>query len=407
MTKRTVLLWLGCLVLGALAMRDYLAYRLDVPLISYPVQPFPVESPVKAGDLAPMRVHRCNASGEPIQVPFSRVLYALDSGVAYTLSSGDTLIPPGCEDVVSGVMQVPADAIPGRYPVQAIDPCLWNVFPIDPLQNPPNGSPLHAVFDSQRRAGCASGGALANRNNILLGQLSHAMLFSEVHPSLLYCIGHVAVVIGQKEMIGPHTLAIVAAMAYVDSVRDRAYMKPKGNSMGQFCMPMVAEFSIPSSASRWFPYPTGSQALTDLRSVLVDMTHKSALGLFNWLGDRGVLASGATHLSTFRRVFKSTDDGRSDICSPLGAHRPSFTTNITTRNRAEFSVMACSGGEQLTAYKACSLSVGSLVCHDRILQKITGKFQHQEELAGAVKSPGRWGREFVVAWESAVFEVVR
>lgn len=88
----------------------------------YTNDPFPVVSPVGAGDSLFVRLTRCNSSTHDIIVRVTRNLIRLDSNPQQTavLPGAGTVLSPGCETIDSTLVTIPAETTPGKYEIRGL-----------------------------------------------------------------------------------------------------------------------------------------------------------------------------------------------------------------------------------------------------------------------------------------------
>lgn len=86
--------------------------------LTYPNLPLVAESPIRAGQVVPLRVERCNSTGKPLTYANARNLVRVDGTSDTTvLESSTVTMQAGCETVRSLINVVPLDTPPGIYEI--------------------------------------------------------------------------------------------------------------------------------------------------------------------------------------------------------------------------------------------------------------------------------------------------
>lgn len=110
--------WLGrstlLLAVGLFGLYMWAAY-LEKPWLEYRALPWEVIPPVRAGEMVPVVVIRCNHTSERRIYHVTRNIINVDTGVQYVLPSSDSDIEPGCHRSVSKLSQVPPNVPSGTY----------------------------------------------------------------------------------------------------------------------------------------------------------------------------------------------------------------------------------------------------------------------------------------------------
>lgn len=88
----------------------------DRPYLSYRNLPFPTQiQRVKAGQVIPIRVIRCNRDSVAHNYTTTHSAWSIDQQRPYILTEARIPIEPGCADSISLVNHLPADLPPGKY----------------------------------------------------------------------------------------------------------------------------------------------------------------------------------------------------------------------------------------------------------------------------------------------------
>jgi hypothetical protein len=111
--RHQLISWFLPLILGGYG---FFHYYNEKPFLEYDHLPFEVTQPfVKAGDVIPLRVYRCNHSSTPQTYLIARTVENLDTGRQYVLSDSIVRLEPGCHEEVSLANQIPPSVPAGRY----------------------------------------------------------------------------------------------------------------------------------------------------------------------------------------------------------------------------------------------------------------------------------------------------
>lgn len=94
---------------------------LEKPPLRYSNLPFPVMlSPVKDGEVAKIRVSRCNDDDHTRLYLVARSLIHIPSGDSIVMPATTVSIEPGCRTVVSSVNVVPVGTPAGKYFIKGV-----------------------------------------------------------------------------------------------------------------------------------------------------------------------------------------------------------------------------------------------------------------------------------------------
>ncbi len=106
-------------MLGIVVLLQGLPY-LETPPIQFTNSPFPVDGPVRQGDVIPLHVERCNNLDQPLYLESARTLQHVESGRFYSLPSGAALAITGCSSATVTSSSVPPDAPDGTFVLSAV-----------------------------------------------------------------------------------------------------------------------------------------------------------------------------------------------------------------------------------------------------------------------------------------------
>lgn len=123
MNYNKTMAWLGSIALImslVIAVQSGYAYFFAAPALSYANWPFPVVSkgPIRAGDVVPLEVVRCNNSKELLTYGVTRTLQNMEQTKTFLLEGPavqQTALDPGCNKAVSLFNRLPKDTPPGLY----------------------------------------------------------------------------------------------------------------------------------------------------------------------------------------------------------------------------------------------------------------------------------------------------
>ena len=107
------------LILGVFTTAMYLMF-FEEPWLSYKNRPFPILHPtVRAGEVIPMRVIRCNSTARRRTYGFSHSLVRDDQPTVLPIQMppAEVFIDSGCHDADSLANVIPVNTPPGRYHV--------------------------------------------------------------------------------------------------------------------------------------------------------------------------------------------------------------------------------------------------------------------------------------------------
>jgi hypothetical protein len=100
-----------------LAGLGWMAY-IDKPYLTYNNLPFPtLLQQVRAGEVIPLRVERCNSDSEPHTYNTTHAVEEIDKHTYTIMPDVRILISPGCTSSTSLVNRLPPNLPPGRYRV--------------------------------------------------------------------------------------------------------------------------------------------------------------------------------------------------------------------------------------------------------------------------------------------------
>lgn len=107
-------------------------HHLGSSYLSYRNSPFPVVSPVHAGQASVTTVSRCNSADHDVKYTFARNLVNDQTGNQIVLAAGASIVPVGCHTILSWGTVVPPGTPPGRYHLEAATtaPGLWGDYDI-------------------------------------------------------------------------------------------------------------------------------------------------------------------------------------------------------------------------------------------------------------------------------------
>lgn len=115
---RTAFLFVSVIVLASANAFGVYQFFYKKPYLTYENLPFPVlKDKVKAGEMVPVVVRRCNNDDVPHTYTLARSLERVDAPVRkrYTLESQSVYIEPGCGETTSTGPALPREIEPGRY----------------------------------------------------------------------------------------------------------------------------------------------------------------------------------------------------------------------------------------------------------------------------------------------------
>lgn len=134
--------WVAILFLFGLSTYLFYFFLTEKPYLSYAVLPIPVlKENVRAGDIMPLEITRCNSSDR--RHIYSSAHYLDDLGYDQEIMALDMFyvsIDPGCLKTISSLHRIPESTQPGRYQIigTAKIPGILRNFEVDWISEPFN-----------------------------------------------------------------------------------------------------------------------------------------------------------------------------------------------------------------------------------------------------------------------------
>ena len=115
--------FLACVMIISTVATVVWALFIDQPYLSYKNLPFPTTiQKVRAGEVIPLRVYRCNDTDTVQVYTVAHLIVSLDKELPSFVLPPNELVPieAGCTEAVSMINRIPQEAPPGTYSVVGV-----------------------------------------------------------------------------------------------------------------------------------------------------------------------------------------------------------------------------------------------------------------------------------------------